>query len=89
MDRATAKGELEVKEATAQGESALVKDDQVKSSPSKLDVLVSTIEVFSLEVVASLNDTPHIESIAIEKEVVTQDKNLKIFYAIPVVERKG
>nr|XP_009622398.1 salivary glue protein Sgs-3-like [Nicotiana tomentosiformis]XP_016439281.1 PREDICTED: salivary glue protein Sgs-3-like [Nicotiana tabacum] len=56
-DRATAKGEPKVTEATAQGESALVKDAQVKPPPLKLDVLAFTIEVSPLEVVEPLSDT--------------------------------
>ncbi|XP_019251270.1 PREDICTED: proline-, glutamic acid- and leucine-rich protein 1-like [Nicotiana attenuata] len=64
-----APGEPELKRATSQKKPAITKDIQVKLPSSKLDVLASTIEVFPLEVVEPLSDTPHVESTVVEKEL--------------------
>lgn len=66
-----------------------MKDAQVKLSPSKLDVLASAIEMFPLEVVKPLSDTPYVESTAVEQEIVAHQKNLEIAADLSVVEGEG
>ncbi|XP_019244398.1 PREDICTED: nucleolin-like [Nicotiana attenuata] len=61
----------------------------VKSPTSKLDILVSAIEVTPLQIVAPMSDKSHIEDTTIEKEVVTQEKNVDAIGNIPVVEGEG
>nr|XP_033517368.1 nucleolar and coiled-body phosphoprotein 1-like [Nicotiana tomentosiformis] len=79
VDSATNKGEPVMKDPTSQGKAAIYKDSQVKLSPSKHDVLASTIDVSPLDVVEPLREIAQAENHVAEKVVVAQHVSEEVF----------
>nr|XP_016467285.1 PREDICTED: uncharacterized protein LOC107789921 [Nicotiana tabacum] len=68
---AAIKEDTVVKKVVAQGESVPTTTDQVKLPPSKLDVLVSAIEVAPLEIVPPISDKPRVKETNLETDIAT------------------
>ncbi|XP_019229418.1 PREDICTED: protein split ends-like [Nicotiana attenuata] len=78
VDNVVAKGEPEIKVLIAQGEPAIDKAALVKSSPSKLDVLASAIDVSLLDIVEPLRYTTHVETSVVKKMTVAEPVNVEV-----------
>nr|XP_009620518.1 putative uncharacterized protein DDB_G0290521 [Nicotiana tomentosiformis] len=86
---ATAQVDTVVKEAMVQGESVSVTTSQVQLPPSKLDVLVSTIDAATLDTLLPTSDKPQVEELTVEKSAEDLEKEVDTTSVVPVVEGEG
>ncbi|XP_009614605.1 uncharacterized protein [Nicotiana tomentosiformis] len=85
----TAKVDTIVKETVVQGESVSTIISRVKLTPSKLDVLVSSIDVAPLDMFPPTSDKPRVEEPTIETNIATQEKRIETTNVMPMVEEEG
>ncbi|XP_070056108.1 uncharacterized protein [Nicotiana tomentosiformis] len=83
---AASKVDTLVKKVVVQGESVSITISQVKLPPSKLDVLVSTIDVSPLDIVPPTSEKPQMEELTVEITIATLEKGVGATDVMPMVE---
>ncbi|XP_070050222.1 uncharacterized protein [Nicotiana tomentosiformis] len=84
-----AKVDTVVKEVVVHRESVSTTTSQVKLPPSKLDILVSTIDVSPIDIVPPTSDKPRVEETTVKTDIATQEKRVDTSNVMPMVEREG